>query len=308
MQIIVSIITPTYNRAGTLSRLHESLCNQTDLRFEWIVVDDGSTDNSRELIAMLIKNSPFQVKYFYKENGGQHTARNLGIKHATGEHIILLDSDDALVRDAVETSIIECDEVFKNENYFAVMGRYIDEHGSLVGEPFPEDMNLRPKPLKRRWFRKNKRDCVYIIRADILKRYPFPEPKDIKYTRDSILWNELHARYEAHYINQVFGIVFYDQDNRVTKVMSNWSRRYRGYLLRLDLFNRIFMIDKTFSLLEKKSALNQLMYDAYKINKTPKDVYRDLTRLSVRMLITPIYFLFICIGKIKKRETYMELD
>jgi len=97
----VSIIIPTYNRADLLPRAVQSVINQTYKDWELLIVDDGSADNTKEVVEKFAKKDP-RIKYFYKENGGQGSARNLGIKNARGEWILPLDSDDALLPDGVE--------------------------------------------------------------------------------------------------------------------------------------------------------------------------------------------------------------
>lgn len=101
--MFLSIITPSYNRAHTLTRVYESLTQQTDKDFEWIVVDDGSADNTAELIQSFVAEQKIAVSYYHKENGGKPSAHNLGVEKSIGELCVCLDSDDAFSPDAVET-------------------------------------------------------------------------------------------------------------------------------------------------------------------------------------------------------------
>ena len=89
---ILTVFTPAYNRADLLTRCYESMCKQTNKNFIWMIVDDGSTDNTREISESWVKNTKdFQVIYIYKENGGKHTALNIGTREATGDLILILD-------------------------------------------------------------------------------------------------------------------------------------------------------------------------------------------------------------------------
>ena len=90
----VSIITPSYNRANLLPKAYESLKKQTSKDFEWIVVDDGSKDNTDEVVQKFISENQIEIKFIKKENGGKHTAVNRGVKEACGELVLILDSDD----------------------------------------------------------------------------------------------------------------------------------------------------------------------------------------------------------------------
>lgn len=102
--MFLSILTPTYNRAYTLKRCYDSLCAQTDKDFEWIVVDDGSSDTTKELVSGFILEDKINIRYFYKENGGKPSAHNMGVRNAKGEMCVCVDSDDALTPLAVETA------------------------------------------------------------------------------------------------------------------------------------------------------------------------------------------------------------
>ena len=99
---MITIFTPTYNRGYIIEKLYLSLCNQTSNEFEWLVFDDGSTDNHLDLIERFIADNKINIRYIYKENGGKHTAINLGVKNANGELFFIVDSDDYLTPDAVE--------------------------------------------------------------------------------------------------------------------------------------------------------------------------------------------------------------
>ena len=101
---MITILTPTYNREKTLKRAYESLLAQTNKDFEWIVVDDGSSDNTKSLIEGFINESKLDIRYIYKTNGGKHTALNVGTAEAKGELLLILDSDDYLSEDAIELS------------------------------------------------------------------------------------------------------------------------------------------------------------------------------------------------------------
>ena len=101
--MMLTIITPTYNRKNLLNKLYDSLKNQTSHEFEWIIVDDGSSDGTKENVKSIKESATIDINYIYKENGGKHTAINVGVKHAKGELITIIDSDDTLLPDAVET-------------------------------------------------------------------------------------------------------------------------------------------------------------------------------------------------------------
>ena len=101
--MLLTILTPTYNRAGMLPQLYNSLKKQACKDFEWVIVDDGSKDNTQEVVKAWLLGSDFPIRYFYKENGGKHTALNYAVQKIESELTFIVDSDDALTIDAVET-------------------------------------------------------------------------------------------------------------------------------------------------------------------------------------------------------------
>lgn len=103
--MLISVITPTYNRAYILSKCYESLVKQTSQAFEWIVVDDGSSDNTEELVASFINENKIKIKYIKQANGGKHIAHNTAVLNSQGELVVCLDSDDVLTEDAIEKAI-----------------------------------------------------------------------------------------------------------------------------------------------------------------------------------------------------------
>ena len=103
--MLISVITPTYNRAYILNKCYESLVNQTCKSFEWVVVDDGSADNTEELVKSFIDEEKIKIKYIKQQNGGKHIAHNTAVLNSEGELVVCLDSDDVLTEDAVEVAI-----------------------------------------------------------------------------------------------------------------------------------------------------------------------------------------------------------
>lgn len=134
----ISIITCTYNRANTLPTVYKSLCNQTYKNFEWIVVNDGSDDNTEELVKSWINENKLDILYLYEENNGKHIATNLAISKANGYFEINLDSDDFLIDNALEIFIDAWNSIPKKEwkDYYAVKARCFDpKTNKPIGHP-----------------------------------------------------------------------------------------------------------------------------------------------------------------------------
>lgn len=135
---LITVFTPTYNRKKLLERLYESLTRQTDFDFIWMVIDDGSTDNTAEYIARLKKQeSRFEIEYHYKENGGLHTGYNEAIKHLSTELCMCCDSDDWLPDDCIE-KVKRIWSGGKYETCAGIIGLDFDKEDKIVGKPLPE--------------------------------------------------------------------------------------------------------------------------------------------------------------------------
>ena len=199
-----TVFTPAYNRAHTLTRLYESLKRQSFKDFEWLVVDDGSTDNTEELIRGFVAEKPFfEINYIKTENGGKHRAINRGMPHARGELTFLLDSDDWLTDDSLE--IIDSEEKkisLEDKKVFAgLCGLKLYENKEIIGSQ--SDLEYVDTLYIERTAHNitgDKSDTYY---TQILKRYPFPEFDGEKFATECLVWNEISKDgYKIRYFNK----------------------------------------------------------------------------------------------------------
>lgn len=203
----VTVFTPTYNRANLLPLLYESLCRQTYVDFEWLIVDDGSTDNTEEIInkKLEIANSKFKVRYFKKGNGGKHTAINFGVKEAEGELFLILDSDDELPPNSIETIVKEYNKVDGDKTIGGICGYMSHKDGNIIGHPLV-DSNVNSIDLR---YKLNvKGDMCEVFRTSVLRDYPFPEISGEKFCPEALVWNRIAQNYKL----KVFPKVIYYRD------------------------------------------------------------------------------------------------
>ena len=188
--MFLSIITPTYNRAYTLERLFLSLTNQSDPDFEWIVVDDGSTDHTEELIRSFQKKTQIPIRYVYQENGGKQRAHNRGVREATGELSVCLDSDDALSPVAVETAkkIWNGADQKKHIGILAKRGDY-DRKEPICGDWPDELKECTMIGLQEKYGFSG--DTVLFFRTSLLKEHYFVEFAGEKFVPEDSLYVEL---------------------------------------------------------------------------------------------------------------------
>lgn len=183
----VTIFTPTYNRAYILPKLFESLCAQVSNDFEWLVVDDGSTDDTEKLFADFeLKPHNFQMRYVKQENGGKHRAINRGAKIAHGELFFIVDSDDYLRNDSVEMIV-----QFWNKRQKECLGlcfrRINYETEKVIGGIFPE-YEFYASSIDLHFKYKVTGDKAEIFRTDILRKFPFPEIDGEKFCTEAVCW------------------------------------------------------------------------------------------------------------------------
>ena len=203
---MISIVTPSYNRANLLERLFDSLCQQTDKGFEWILVDDGSTDNTNEIVDKLINTKSsiidFPFQYIKKENGGKHTALNRGIKEAQGELILLLDSDDSLPSTAIKT-INHYYEQIKDESVFGGVAGYMAHHdGTVIGQCATKGV-VDANSLDYHYQYGATGDMCEVFKTSVLKEFPFPEIEGEKFVPEALVWNRIAQKYKLRWFQEV---------------------------------------------------------------------------------------------------------
>jgi len=190
MKPILTIFTPTYNRAYILEKAYRSLQCQSDKRFEWIIVDDGSNDNTKNLVQKWQdENNTFKIEYYFQENSGKHIAINNGIEFAKGKLFLILDSDDYLRNDAVEFIIKQTTNIKEKLNYGGIVANRVYSNGNIIGTTFDGDY----KDLT--FFEREKNgitgDKAEVFFTDILRQYKFPKFANEKFCTEALVWNRI---------------------------------------------------------------------------------------------------------------------
>lgn len=213
-----TVFTPSYNRASTLPRVYESLLSQTFRDFEWIIVDDGSTDDTPRLVNQWKERATFPIRYYRQENGGKHRAFNFGVRQAKGRLFLTIDSDDAIVPEALETLYLYWERIPTEirHTYSAVTGLCVNAQGDLIGNAFPTDDYLDSNSIEiHAKYGVTGEKCGF-QRTDLLREYPFPEIEGEKFIPESIVWNRLGLKYKTRYINRVLRIYYENAEDGLT--------------------------------------------------------------------------------------------
>lgn len=204
----ITIFTPTYNRAYILPRLFQSLKNQKATNFEWLIVDDGSSDDTESVVNEFIKDADFNIRYCKQNNQGKHIALNFAALNAVGEWIMTIDSDDFVADN--------CLQVCQN-----LIGE-IEAKKDFAGFTFlwaPENLNIDYKNYgRKKWINDEKYDWKFpgemnfVIRTQILQKHPFPVIKSEKFCQESVQINAILRNYKMLYSDHVLAFGEYLED------------------------------------------------------------------------------------------------
>jgi len=214
--VAVTVCTPTYNRALTLPRVFQSLQTQTMREFEWLVVDDGSTDGTRELVERWRSQADFPIQYFWQENQGKHAALNVGIARARGKLFVILDSDDTLPPEALERAWNLWNSIPEEERqrYMGIGGlcAYQADPKKLVTAPYPQDgLDATYVEVSTKYGVWG--DRVEFFVTELLRTVaPYPVFPGEKFVPEALLWNRLARKYRMRFFNEVWKLVEYRQD------------------------------------------------------------------------------------------------
>ncbi|MCD7873346.1 MAG: glycosyltransferase family 2 protein [Clostridiales bacterium] len=196
----LTVVTPTYNRADLIENLFISLKRQTVFDFEWLVVDDGSTDNTREKIYEFKAVSPFPINYLFKENGGKHTALNLGIPCVKTDLIIIADSDDTLLPNAVESIVSDYKKIENDDSVGFISYLKCDKSGNTIISLDKDEFTASYVEYRIKGDRPG--DMAEVFKTNVLKKYPFPEFKNEKFLSEDVVWIKLGLDYNCLFINK----------------------------------------------------------------------------------------------------------
>ena len=224
----LTIFTPAYNRAHTLPRTYESLCRQNCKNFLWLVVDDGSTDNTAELVRSWQScDNGFEIQYIYKENGGMHTAHNTAYANICTELNTCIDSDDKLADAAVEKILRKWSAV-KERGYAGIVGLDADFDGNIIGKGFPE--NMTETTISGYYAAGGAGDKKLVYRTDIINAYPeYPVFEGEKYVSLAYKYLLIDQKYQLAVLDEVLCNVEYQADGSSNNMFRQYLKNPKGF-------------------------------------------------------------------------------
>ena len=213
----ITVVTPTYNRANELEKAFNSLKEQTEKDFEWLVIDDGSTDNTEDVIRNFKEETNFDISYYKQDNQGKHIALNIAFKKVKTELLMILDSDDCLTRTAIEEILLIHNKYKDNDKVAAYVfqkGKSNAPTGRITQvfkkEEFIDNYNtyIINKEIKG--------DKEEVFKTKILKNYSYPQYLGEKFVGEGVLWSKISHNYDMVFCNKIIYLCEY-LDGGLTK-------------------------------------------------------------------------------------------
>lgn len=291
----LTVFTPTYNRANLLPRLYKSLIKQSNKDFEWLVIDDGSTDLTNELVKGWQDEQEINIRYIYKKNEGKYKAYNLAIEKTESDLFFCVDSDDYLKSKSVER-ILDCWYYNESNEISGIIGMKENLEGNLLGTKFPENIN-RCSLFNLNSKYKCKGEYSLIYNMNILKKYRFPVFNNEKFMTESILYDQIDKKYEMILVKNTLTTCEYQitgYSNNFSSIIWNNPNGFKIYYSqRIDM--NVNTIDR---------IIYVLKYHIFSIISKENTYFYDGRHKKLVKVLEPIGYLSYIVYFIKKRLIY----
>ncbi|GEN46667.1 glycosyltransferase family 2 protein [Alkalibacillus haloalkaliphilus] len=290
--MLVTICTPTFNRAYTLPRLYNSLLDQSDKRFEWIIIDDGSTDDTKDLVRSWIEEKKLNIMYFRQENSGKHVALNKGMASAKGLLFTCLDSDDWLYENAIEKVNEKWLESADN-SVAGIIALDSYENGEIIGSQLPCDLK-QANWIDLIYKFSMRGDKAYFFVTEVIKSYPFPANLENKHMPPSYQYYLISNDYDLLMLNEPLKYVEY-LDDGISK------KRYEKYIVAADNFSEYrYEIHNLIPSL-KRRIINLIHFNATQLLGKKKFVFQSKRSNVLRILTKPAGILLAVFIKVANK-------
>ena len=289
----LTVFTPAYNRAHTIGRTYESLCRQTCKDFCWLVVDDGSTDNTRQLVEGWIAEGQIPIRYVYQQNQGMHGAHNTAYRNIDTLLNICIDSDDYMPDDAVEI-ILNYWKEKGNDKFAGLIGLDVTQDGKVIGTRFPELM--KTTTLQGFYEAGGYGDKKLVYRTDVIKRYPeYPLFEGERYVGLAYKYMLIDQDFELITLNEPLVVVEYQQDGSSFNMFKQYWNNPRGFAF----FRKVEM--KTSNSLRRKLQVCTHYVSSSIISRNWRFIQESPKKLLTILCIPSGFVLYLLIrNRVKK--------
>lgn len=278
----ITVFTPAYNRAHTLPRTLESLKKQSNKDFVWLIIDDGSTDNTSQLVEQWLDDDyGFRIQYIYKDNGGMHTAHNVAYQNISTELNVCIDSDDCLADNAIQKILNLWDNIDHNK-YAGIIGLDADLDGKLIGKDFG---NLTETTLSGYYKQGGLGDKKLVYRTDVINKYPeYPVFEGEKYVGLNYKYILIDQEYKLFVLNDVLCNVEYQLDGSSNNMWKQYYTNPKGFA-----FLRKFYMQYNTSL--KRNVMDAIHYvSSSKLSKN-KHYVKESPKKILTILMIPFGYI-----------------
>lgn len=292
---VLTVFTPTYNRAHTLPRTYASLKAQDRFCFEWLIVDDGSSDGTDRLVkGWMEEGAPFPIRYIYKENGGMHTAYNTAYENIDTELNVCIDSDDCLAPGAAG-KIADAWDQMRRCGYAGLIGLDSDMEGRIIGTGFPE--GITETTYSEYYGNGGRGDKKFVFRTDVIRQYPpYPEFEGENYVGISCKFVMIDQNYRMGVLNEVLCNVEYQADGSTNTMFRQYLKNPRGF----GYFRKVMM---TYPISRKRLITDTIHYVSSGVIAKNRRLIQESPRKLLTLLCVPAGCLLTAYIRFKaKRE------
>lgn len=288
----LTIFTPTYNREKYLKKLYDSLLNQTNKNFNWIIVDDGSTDDTEKVVKGFIKQKKIKIKYFKQKNSGKHIAHNKGVKECNTELFFCVDSDDYLTNDAVQLILSLWESNNNNNTGIIALRGYFD--GKVMGNEIPR--NIKQSTLSDLYYMYGKKgETALIFKTEYLKKNLFPKFDGEKFLSEEFIYNRIDKIGKMIILNKVIYKMEYLEEGLTKNYIKMWKSSPKGVISllnsRYDVSRNLLGIRKYYRCIRVILILNAFCISKnISINKNTPNKFLSNTLLLPSFFISKIKF------------------
>lgn len=232
---MLTVFTPAYNRADMLSRLYRSLCEQTCKDFEWLIIDDGSEDETASVVQSFINEEKINIRYHKKENGGKHTAHNLALEKAAGEWFFCVDSDDMLAQDALSKLVEKLDQLNGEKGVIAYKE---DFDGRRLSDCFPKALQ-RAQMYRLAADYGCKGEFTLVFSTEFARKFPFPVFAGERFVTECVVYDRMDQQGQFTLLPEVITVCEYQADGYSSDAIRLMKQNPSGFCLyfmqRIDL-------------------------------------------------------------------------
>ncbi|MBX9888382.1 MAG: glycosyltransferase family 2 protein [Flavobacteriaceae bacterium] len=281
----LTVFTPAYNRAHLLPRLYNSLCEQTNTNFDWLIVDDGSVDGTAALVLAWIKEQKIAIRYIYQNNQGMHGAHNTAYKNITAELNTCIDSDDFMPNNAVELILAKW-ETTNDDKIAGLIGLDAVPTGQIIGSKF----NTAYTTLEDFYLNGGTGDKKLVYRTAIINLYPdYPVFEGEKYVGLGTKYLFVDKEYQLATLNEVLVIVEYQETGSSNTMFAQYLKYPKGFI-----YNRITTMK--YSKSTKRKFIEAVHYISSCIILRKRNFLKDSPEKVLTLLAIPfgvVLYLFI---------------